>query len=102
MNYFNSDISNSTNTVVYFDGNDGNLYQRLRAMSHTFRGKINPLYPIRFASFVSIILYPMHIDELSSARIWQHEMCATLPANVDIDYRHSHQNILPYSGLKFN
>jgi hypothetical protein len=35
MNYFNSDISNSTNTVVYFDGNDGNLYLRLRTMSHT-------------------------------------------------------------------
>jgi hypothetical protein len=26
---------NSTNTVVYFDGKDGNLYLRLRAMSHT-------------------------------------------------------------------
>ena len=36
MNYFNSDMPYSTNTVVYFDGNDGNLYQRLRAMSHTF------------------------------------------------------------------
>ena len=33
INYFNSDIYNSTNTVVYFNGKDGNLY--LRAMSHT-------------------------------------------------------------------
>jgi uncharacterized caspase-like protein len=33
INYFNSDIYNSTNTVVYFIGKDGNLY--LRAMSHT-------------------------------------------------------------------
>jgi len=24
MNYFDSDMSNSTNTVVYFDGKDGN------------------------------------------------------------------------------
>ena len=26
-------------------------------------------------------------DELSSARIGQHELCATLSANVDINYR---------------
>jgi hypothetical protein len=25
MNYFDSDMSNSTNTVVYFDGKDSNL-----------------------------------------------------------------------------
>jgi hypothetical protein len=35
MNYFDSDVSNSTYTVVYFDGKDGNLYLRLRRMSHT-------------------------------------------------------------------
>jgi hypothetical protein len=35
MNYFDSDMYNSTNTVVYFDEKDGNLYLRLRAMSHT-------------------------------------------------------------------
>ena len=35
MNYFNSDMSNSTNTVVYFDGKDGNLYLRLRTMLHS-------------------------------------------------------------------
>jgi hypothetical protein len=35
INYFDSDISNSTNTVVYFDGKDGNLYLRFRTMSHT-------------------------------------------------------------------
>jgi len=34
MNYCNSDI-NSTNTVVYFDGKDSNLYLCLQAMSHT-------------------------------------------------------------------
>jgi len=32
MNYCDSD---STNTVVYFDGKDSNLYLRLQAMSHT-------------------------------------------------------------------
>ena len=34
--------------------------------------------------------YPVvkvHVDELLSARIGQHKLCATLSANVDIDYR---------------
>jgi len=35
MNYFDSDMYNSTNTAVYFDEKDGNLYLRLQAMSHT-------------------------------------------------------------------
>ena len=29
----------------------------------------------------------VHADELSSARIWQHNLCATLSANVNINYR---------------
>ena len=29
----------------------------------------------------------VHVDELSSARIWQHKLCATLSANVNIDNR---------------
>jgi hypothetical protein len=37
-----------------------------------------------------------HVDELSSARIWQHKLCATLPANINMNYRLSHQTILPY------
>ena len=28
MNYFDFDMLNSTNTVLYFDGKDGNLYLR--------------------------------------------------------------------------
>ena len=28
-------MSNSTNTVVYLDGKDGNLYLRFRTMLHT-------------------------------------------------------------------
>ena len=35
MNYFDSDMHNSTHTVVYFDEKDVNLYLRLRAMSTT-------------------------------------------------------------------
>jgi len=33
-NYFDSDMYNSTDTVVCFDGKDDNLYLRLLAMSH--------------------------------------------------------------------
>jgi len=29
----------------------------------------------------------VHVDELSSVRIWQHTLCATLFANVDINCR---------------
>ena len=29
----------------------------------------------------------VHVDVLSSARIWQHKLCATLFANVNINYR---------------
>ena len=28
----------------------------------------------------------VRVDELSSARIWQHKLCATLSANVNINY----------------
>ena len=28
----------------------------------------------------------VHVDELSSVRIWQHKLCATLSANVHINY----------------
>ena len=29
----------------------------------------------------------VHVEELSSARIWQHKLCATLSASVNINYR---------------
>ena len=29
----------------------------------------------------------VHVDELSSALIWQHKLCTTLSANVNINYR---------------
>jgi hypothetical protein len=45
--------------------------------------------------FISLAHVPVHVtdfpvvnvhDELSSARIWQHKFCATLSANVNINY----------------
>jgi hypothetical protein len=36
----------------------------------------------------------IHVDELSSARIWQHKLCATFSANVNINYcLHGSQNV---------
>ena len=32
-------------------------------------------------------LVNVHVDELSSARIWQHKLCATFSASVNINYR---------------
>ena len=32
-------------------------------------------------------LVNVHVDELSSARIWQHKLCVTLSTNVNINYR---------------
>ena len=29
----------------------------------------------------------VHVDELSSARTWQHKLCVTFSANVNINYR---------------
>ena len=29
----------------------------------------------------------VHVDELSSTRIWQHKLCAILSASLDINYR---------------
>ena len=29
----------------------------------------------------------VHVDELSSARIWQHKLCATFSANINVNYR---------------
>ena len=50
INYFDSDISNRTTTVVYFDGKNGNLYLRLRTMSHT-------IYTAKFEQTIT----PQHV-----------------------------------------
>jgi hypothetical protein len=35
-----------------------------------------------------------HVDELSSAQIWQHKLCATLSSSVNINYRLSPLHVL--------
>ena len=39
--------------------------------------------PVHVTDFAII---NVHVDELLSARIWQHKLCATLSANVNINY----------------
>ena len=50
------------------------------------------IYRLGIISLAHALLYDfsvvnVHVDELSSARIWQHKLCATLFANVNINYR---------------
>ena len=40
--------------------------------------------PVHVTDFPVVNVY---VDELSSAGIWQHKLCATLSANVNINYR---------------
>ena len=47
MNNFDSAMYYRTNTVVYFDWKDGNLYLRLRKMTHTIHaanGKVSHIH----------------------------------------------------------
>ena len=46
----------------------------------TFSGKVVKVYVTDF------LVVKVHGDELSSARIWQHKLCTTLSANVNINY----------------
>ena len=39
--------------------------------------------PVHVTDFLVV---NVHVDELSSTRIWQHKLCATLSANVNINY----------------
>ena len=56
MIYFDSDMSKSTHTVVYLE--DGNLYLRLRKMSHTIYVTKLILHPLS-ALFGLQVMLPM-------------------------------------------
>ena len=42
---------------------------------------------IYWLGIISLATVNVHVDELLSARTWQHKFCATLFANVSINYR---------------
>ena len=48
------------------------------------------IYRLGIISLAHVTDFPVvnvHVDELSSAWIWQHKLCATLSVNVNINYR---------------
>jgi len=40
--------------------------------------------PVHVTDFLVV---NVHVDEITSARIWQHKLCATLSVSVNINYR---------------
>jgi hypothetical protein len=78
MNYFDSDMSKSTNAVVYFD------WKTVKNKRAIYRLGIISLAdaPVHVTDFPVV---NVDVDEVSSARIWQHKLCATLSANVNIN-----------------
>ena len=44
-------------------------------------------FPVVKAHVTDFLVVKVHVDYLSSAQIWQHKFCATLSANVNINYR---------------
>jgi hypothetical protein len=69
---------------------NGHLYLHLWTMSHTInKWAIYRLGIISLAhAAVHVTDFPVvnvHVDELSSARIWLHKLCATLSTNVNIN-----------------
>ena len=44
-------------------------------------------FPVVKVHVTDFSVVKVHVDELSSARIWQHKLCVTLSANVNINYR---------------
>jgi hypothetical protein len=43
-------------------------------------------FPIVKVNVTDFPVVKVHGDELSSARIWQHTLCATLSASININY----------------
>jgi hypothetical protein len=65
MNYFDSDMSKSTNTVVYFKWK--------KVIQHVLLRRERKSHASVHVTSVPVV--NVHVDELSSARIWQHKLC---------------------------
>jgi hypothetical protein len=69
-------ITNSNMTSFFRFVNNWVIYRLgIISLAHT---------PVHVTDFPVV---NVHVDELSSAWIWQHKLCATLSANVNINYR---------------
>ena len=85
-------------TVVGHKTRDNSLFTLIKEYSNmtSFFRFVNKRAIYRFGynlistCAVYVTDYPVikvHVDELLSARIGQHKLCATLSANIDINYR---------------
>ena len=60
----------------------------MQTQYYCYRCSINTTdFPVVNVYVTDFPVVNVHTDELSSARIWQHKLCATLSANVNINYR---------------
>ena len=60
----------------------------MQTQYYCYRCSINTTdFPIVNVYVTDFSVVKVHVDELSSARIWQHKLCVTLSANVNINYR---------------
>jgi hypothetical protein len=73
-------------TSKYIENSNMTSFFRFVDKRAIYRLGINSLahMPVHVTDF-SVI--NVHVDELSSARIWQHKLCATFSASVNINYR---------------
>ena len=83
MQTFNSPLSSRLKNTIYTNITSFFRFVNKRAIYRS--GIISLTYaPVHLTDFPVVNI---HVDELSSARIWQHKLCATLSANVNINYR---------------
>ena len=75
MNYKILKITYSNMTSIFRFVNKQAIYYRLGIISLAHA-------PVHVPDFLVV---NVHVDELSSARIWQHKVCATLSVNVNIN-----------------
>ena len=71
------DIINNSNMTSFFSFVTKRANYRLGIISLAYA-------PVHVTDF-SVV--NVHVDKLSSTRIWQYKLCATLPASVNINYR---------------
>ena len=58
-----------------------------KAQYNCYRCSINTTnFPVVKVYVTDFPVVKVHVDELSSARIWQHKLCATLSASVNRNY----------------
>jgi hypothetical protein len=77
MQTFNSSLSSRRKNTIYY--NITSFFRIVNKRAIYRLGVISLTYaPVHLTDF-SVV--NVHVDELSSARIWQHKLCATLSAN---------------------